>query len=426
MSLREKAREIAHAALAAVDPFDGVVAALAKRSAVLGNARHIYVVGAGKASARMAEAVEQALGLRINCGWINTKYAHGANLKQITCHECAHPVPDEAGVAGSREIAAIARHADQSDLVICLISGGASALMPLPAAPLTLAAKQETTRLLLASGATIHEFNAVRKHLSAIKGGRLAQLAAPAHVLTLILSDVVGDDLCVIGSGPTAPDPSTFADARWILESRGLWDQIPGPIRGHLAGAREDTPKPGEAVFQQVENVLIGSNRMALAAAREKAEGLGFRTLLLASTIEGETRDVARMHAAILREICTTGNPIKRPACILSGGETTVTLRGNGKGGRNQEFALAAALDIAGLENVLILSFGTDGTDGPTDAAGAFADGETLARSTALGLYASLHLRDNNAYPLFARLDDLLITGPTLTNVMDIHVVLAA
>ncbi len=425
MSLRAQAREIVAAAIAAVDPFSSVLAALEQRSATVVQARRIIVAGAGKASARMAEAVEQALGNRIYAGWVNTKYGHGAPLKRIICHECGHPVPDQAGAEGSRRIAELARDAGENDLVLCLISGGASALMPLPAPPLTLSEKQETTRLLLASGANIQEFNAVRKHLSGIKGGRLAQLAAPARVLTLILSDVVGDRLGVIGSGPTAPDPSTLDDARGVLQARGLWDKVPESVRLHLQSAGNETPKPGDPLFDQVENVLVGSNRIALAAACAKAEQLGFRTLLLASAIEGETRDIAGMHAAILREVCATGHPLGRPACILSGGETTVTLHGEGKGGRNQEFALASALGIAGLENVLVLSAGTDGTDGPTDAAGAFADGATVARAQALGLDPQLHLRNNDAYPLFARLGDLFMTGPTRTNVMDIHVLLA-
>ncbi len=425
MQIREHARAIAAAALAAVDPFDAVLRALDARRREFEQARRVFVLGAGKASARMAEAAEAALGDRIRAGWVNTKHGHGAALKYVTCHECAHPVPDAAGVEGSRQIAAIASEAAEGDVVVCLISGGASALMPLPAGTLTLAEKQETTRLLLASGAGIHEFNAVRKHLSAIKGGRLAKLAAPARVVTLILSDVPGDELGVIGSGPTAPDPSTFAEARRILEARGIWGLAPEAVRRHLETVREETPKPGDALFERVENVLIGTNRIALAAARQKAEELGYRTLLLASTIEGETRDVARMHAAILNEVRASGNPVAAPACILSGGETTVTLTGNGKGGRNQEFALAAALDMAGLENVLVLSVGTDGTDGPTDAAGAFADGQTVARARDAGMDAGFYLRKHDAYPLFERLGDLLITGPTRTNVMDLHLVLA-
>ena len=390
----------------------------------LGDPRRIFVVGAGKASAVMAQALEGELGDRIEAGWINTKYAHGVDLRRVVCHECGHPVPDQTGVHGARRIAELARNATDGDLVICLISGGASALMPLPADGTTLEDKQAATSLLLASGAPIEELNCVRKHLSAIKGGRLAQLAAPARVISLILSDVVGDDPGVIGSGPTAPDATTFKDARNILHRRELWSRLPAPVRDHLTKADAETPKPGDTLFKQVRNIIVGNNRMALDAARSKAQSLGFQTLLLSSRIQGEAREVARVHAAILREICETGNPIARPACILSGGETTVTLRGCGKGGRNQEFALAAACDIAGVERALVLSFGTDGTDGPTDAAGAFADGTTLKRALDSDLDVTRSLDENNAYPLLQSLRDLLVTGPTRTNVMDVYLLL--
>jgi hydroxypyruvate reductase len=367
----------------------------------------IFVVGAGKASASMALGIEEALGSRISGGLLNVKYGHTAPLRYIELNECGHPLPDESGVAGARRIAAIAQSAQAGDLVICLISGGASALLPYPAGDLTLAEKQEVTRSLLACGANIHEINAVRKHLSGIKGGQLAQMAHPAKVVSLILSDVIGDNLDVIGSGPTAPDSSTVADALAVLAKYG--------IETPAVRALHETPKTSLA-----ENIVVGSNRQALAAASGKARELGYTTLLLASTIEGETRDVARMHAAIAREIRTSGNPVPPPACIVSGGETTVTLRGAGKGGRNQEFALAAAIDIAGLPNTLILSAGTDGTDGPTDAAGALADGSSADNS------AQSYLDNNDSYTYFGARDGLILTGPTGTNVMDIHVILVA
>jgi hydroxypyruvate reductase len=411
MDNRTAARKIIEAALAAVDPYRSVF-----RSLTAIQARRIFVVGAGKASARMAEAAEAALGDRIVAGWVNTKYGHGAELRRIHCHECGHPVPDEAGVFGAQQIANLARSAGEGDLVVVLLSGGGSALMPLPAAGVSLAVKQETTRRLLDSGANIHEMNAVRKHLSAIKGGRLAQLAAPAEVLCLILSDVIGDDVGTIGSGPTAPDPSTLADAHAILRRYNIPDPIP---------EGSETPKPGDPVLNKVCNLVVSNNRAALQAAAHKARNLGFHTLLLATTISGETREVASMHAAILREVCVSGNPAVRPACILSGGETTVTIRGAGKGGRNQEFALAAALEIADLDNVLVASFGTDGTDGPTDAAGAYADGSTTVRAANAGYEATRNLDNNDAYPLFEAIGDLLITGPTRTNVMDIYLLLA-
>lgn len=403
IDLRSSALAILDAALKAADPREVCREwGLTQFHAPVGRT---WVIGAGKASATMAQGLEETIGPSIAGGLINVKYGHTAPLTRIELNECGHPVPDEAGVDGAERIASIARNAGADDLVICLISGGASALLPLPSDDLTLAGKQEVTRRLLASGATIHEINAVRKHLSQIKGGQLAALAYPARVVSLILSDVIGDNLDVIGSGPTAPDLSTVSDAKAVLAKYGI--EVP-------AGLHE-TPKESHA-----ENIIVGSNRQALESARQKSSELGFATLLLASTIEGETRDVARMHAAIAREIHSTGNPIPPPACIISGGETTVTLRGPGKGGRNQEFALAAAIDIAGLPNTLILSVGTDGTDGPTDAAGAMVDGTTAdAEATAF-------LNNNDSYTYLEPKNALIITGPTNTNVMDIHLILVS
>jgi hydroxypyruvate reductase len=353
----------------------------------------------------MAQGLEEVLGGSISGGLINVKYGHTVPLQTIELNECGHPIPDERGVAGARRIAELVSSAGPDDLVICVISGGASALLPYPAGDLTLGEKQDVTRQLLACGATIHEINTVRKHLSAIKGGQLAAMAEPARVVTLILSDVIGDNLDVIGSGPTAPDLSTVAEALAVLAKFG--------IHTPAVRALHETPK-----YSRAENIIIGSNRQALAAAVDQARELGFHTLLLASTIEGETRDVARMHAAIVHEIRASGNPIPPPACVVSGGETTVALHGQGKGGRNQEFALAAAIDIAGLENAVILSAGTDGTDGPTDAAGAIVDGASADES------AKTYLRNNDSYNYFAPRGGLIITGPTNTNVMDIHLVL--
>jgi hydroxypyruvate reductase len=379
--------------------------------------RNIFVIGAGKASAQMARAVERLLGARITDGLINVKDGHSAKLQRVRINECGHPIPDRRGVAGARRIAQIAAQAGPDDLIVCLISGGASALMPLPAPPITLAEKQKTTRLLLHCGAGIHEINCVRKHISRIKGGQLARLAYPATLLTLILSDVIGDDLDVIGSGPTVPDRSTFAEARAILEKYRIPDLLPL--------AAEETPKPGDKIFEETRNVVVGSNALAVNAAAEEARRLGFHTLVLSTFVEGEAREVARVHAAIAKEIHTSGRPVPRPACVISGGETTVTVRGKGLGGRNQEFALAAAIDIAGLgDNLLILSAGTDGTDGPTDAAGAIADSTTLDRAQALGLDAAAFLRNNDSYHFFEATGDLIKTGPTGTNVADIQVIL--
>jgi hydroxypyruvate reductase len=383
--------------------------------------RNVYVIGAGKASAQMAQPIERLLGKRIAQGLINVKYNHTAGLRRIELNECGHPIPDRNGELGAQRIAEIARQAGSDDLMVCLISGGASALLPLPTPPVTLEEKQETTRLLLHCGANIHELNCVRKHISAVKGGQLAQLAWPATVLTLILSDVIGDDLDVIGSGPTVPDRSTFAEARAILSKYGIAAKVPAAVRERLNENASETPKPGDKIFEHVQNLIVGSNRLAVDAAAQKARALGYHTLVLSTFIEGETRDVARVHAAIAKEIRATGRPIKPPACVISGGETTVTIRGDGQGGRNQEFALAAALDIAGLKDVVILSAGTDGTDGPTDAAGAIANGSTIARAR---LDAAAYLANNDSYHFFENLGDLIKTGPTGTNVADVRIML--
>lgn len=418
--LRKDAAAILKAALRAADPSSAVEAALRSRRD-LDRYERIFVVGAGKAGGTMARAAEKVLGKRISSGVVNVKDGDTAKTKRIELVPCGHPVPDERGAAGAMRIADLCTQAGKKDLVLCLISGGASALMPSPAQGITLVEKQETTRLLLACGATIHELNAVRKHISNLKGGQLARLAAPSHVISLILSDVVGDDLDVIGSGPTAPDSSTFSSALAVLDKFHLRDKVPASVRERLEAGEQETPKHGDALFRRVENQIVGSNQKSLEAALATAKEKGYRSLILASTIEGETRDVARLHAAIARQIREHGQPLKPPACIISGGETTVTIRGTGKGGRNQEFALAAALDIAGLKNVLVLSAGTDGTDGPTDAAGALADGHTTSRSV---LDARQALNNNASYGFFESLNDLIITGSTGTNVMDLHLVM--
>ncbi len=435
--LRKQALQIFRAALVAADPMEAVARHLCvdgdqliagKRRYRLNSFRNIYVLGAGKASAAMGAAVERILARRVTGGLINVKDGHLARLRRIELNECGHPVPDRRGVDGARRIAALARQAGERDLVLCVISGGASALMPAPAEPITLEEKQAVTKLLLACGANIHEINSVRKHISELKGGQLARLAAPATVVALLLSDVIGDDLDVIGSGPAAPDPSTFAGARDVLARYGVWEQAPASVRARIergiAGEISETPKPGDAVFERTQNVVVGSNNLAVSAAAERARSLGLRTVVLSTFIEGETRDVARMHAAIAKEILASGRPVKPPACIISGGETTVKIRGNGLGGRNQEFALAAAIDLEGLDRVVVLSGGTDGTDGPTDAAGAIADARTLARARKLGLDPVRYLDNNDSYHFFEPLEGLLKTGPTNTNVMDVHVLL--
>ncbi len=432
-ALSKQARRILDAALKAADPTeavlrrvrrDGETLIAGRRRYGLKKFRNVYVIGAGKAGGAMALAIERVLGKRIHSGFVNVKSASSIRLRHVALNESGHPIPDANGEQGARRIAKIAQDAGADDLIVCLISGGASALLPLPAPPVTLKQKRETTQLLLDCGADIHEMNCIRKHISLVKGGQLARLAFPATVLTLILSDVIGDDLDVIGSGPTVPDRSTFADARAILEKYGIQRSVPREVRERLSTNAPETPKPGDKIFESVQNLIVGSNRLAVDAAANEARALGYRTMILSTFIEGETRDAARVHAAIAKEIRATGRPVKPPACVISGGETTVTIRGKGLGGRNQEFALAAAIDIAGLKNAAILSAGTDGSDGPTDAAGAFADGATLERANALGLDAHKFLADNDSYHFFERLGDLIKTGPTGTNVADIRLIL--
>jgi glycerate 2-kinase len=423
-NLRRDAKAILMAALAAADPTAAVDQVLRAREDLHGYER-IFIVGAGKAAGTMARAVEHLLGSRITAGCVNVKDGDTARTQLIEVRPCGHPFPDERGLLGAKRIAAICDEAGERDLVICLLSGGASALTPYPAPPITLAEKQETTRLLLACGANIHEINAVRKHISAIKGGQLARLAAPAHVISLILSDVVGDDLDVIGSGLTAPDSSTFQSAFAVLKKYELRDRVPARVRERLRNGATETPKENDPLFQNVENIIVGSNQKSLESAARAAKDLGYRTLILSSTLEGETRDVARVHAAIARQIRNHGQPLRPPACVISGGETTVTMCDGpaGKGGRNQEFAIAAAIEADGIENILILSAGTDGSDGPTDAAGAMADGTTVARGNLSALEA---LANHDAYPFFQETGDLVITGSTGTNVMDLHLILVS
>jgi len=428
LSLRRQALRIFQAAVKAAAPAEAVERHLKLRGETLmaGRQRYrlntfanIYVIGAGKASAQMAHAVERLLGRRITTGLVNVTAQESARLRRVELNTSGHPIPDRQGEQGAARIAEIAQQAGADDLVICLISGGASALLPLPAPPVTLAEKQETTRLLLNCGANIHEINCIRKHISLLKGGGLARLAYPATVLTLILSDVIGDDLDVIGSGPTVPDRSTFAGAKAVFDKYLIWNQVPTAIRERLSGSALETPKPGDPIFAKVQNLIVGSNRLAVDAAAREARALGFRTLVLSTQVQGEAREVARVFAAVAREIRTTGHPVKPPACVIAGGETTVTIHGNGAGGRNQEFTLAAAIDIAGLKNVVVLSAGTDGADGPTDAAGAIADGTSIARQDAIGMLAN-----NDSYHFFEPLGDLIKTGPTGTNVADIQIIL--
>lgn len=438
-AMRRHAREVFRAGLAAVDPCAAVLRHVILDENVLHIGEHrfelqdiqrILVVGAGKAGAPMALALERLLGDRIGDGVIVVKEGHALSLERIRTHEAGHPVPDQRGVAGAEAMISLVSGCGARDLVLCLISGGGSALLVSPVQGVTLADKQAVTRLLLASGANIHETNTVRKHLSRVKGGGLARLAHPATVVSLILSDVVGDDLNVIASGPAVPDTSTFRDALSILERYGLWEQVPpsvkNRIRAGLNGEVGDTPKAGDAVFDRCHYQLIGTNLQVLEAAARQARQLGYRCLILSSSIEGEAREAAKVLAAVAREIRRSGNPLAPPACVLCGGETTVSIRGDGKGGRNQEFALAAVSLLEGCGGVVILASGTDGTDGPTDAAGAIADSMSMVRARAAGMDPLDYLDRNDAYHFFQKLDDLVITGPTRTNVMDVYLALIA
>lgn len=437
--MRRDAIAIFHSGLKAVDPVVAVkrhLKYLDSRLEIQGQTydlsefENIYVIGMGKASASMARAIEELIGERCTDGIINVKRGHSVPLKIAKINEAGHPVPDEAGLAGTKEIIELLEQTCEKDLVLCLISGGGSALLPAPSEGLTLQDKQQTTKVLLDSGANIHEINAIRKHISQVKGGRLARMAYPSTLISLILSDVIGDNLDSIASGPTVPDSSTFEDCLHILDKYEIRQRILRSVVEFLEkgvrGEVEETPKTEDPAFTKTGNFIIGSNILAVRAAKEKADELGYNSLILSSFIEGETKEVARVHSAIVKGIISTSNPVARPACVISGGETTVTIRGKGLGGRNQEFSLAAAIDIDGLENTVILSGGTDGTDGPTDAAGAIADGTSLRRARELNLKADYYLRENDSYNFFQKLGDLLITGPTRTNVMDLRLVLVS
>jgi hydroxypyruvate reductase len=433
-ALRRAARQILDVAIAAGDARRLTEHALrledgrllvASRSFELARIRRIVVVGVGKASEAMADAIEDVLGTRIADGLVVVKEARGARSGRIRVVEAGHPLPDERGRAAAAEILQLVRGAGPDDLVVCLISGGGSALAPAPVPGIGLADKQTVTRLLLETGATINELNTVRKHLSFLKGGQLARAASPASVVALLLSDVIGDPVDVIASGPTAPDPTTFADALAVLEGFGLRARVPDSVRAHLeAGARgdvPDTPKPDDPAFARVTNVVIGNNRLVATAATEEAARLGYPPLFLTRQIQGEAREVARVFAAVLRDAAAAGAPVGRPGCLLAAGETTVTVRGPGKGGRCQEFCLALAPMLAELPGVVVLAAGTDGSDGPTDAAGAVVDPTTVARARALGLDPRPALAANDAYTFFSGLGDLVVTGPTGTNLLDLY-----
>ncbi len=379
------------------------------------------VVGAGKAAAAMAAAVEKHWRGPLE-GLVVTRVGHGAPTNRIRVVEAGHPNPDSAGMAAAREILAMMRGLTSDDLVLALISGGGSALLSLPRGEVTLADKQAITRALLKSGARIDEMNALRKHLSAIKGGRLAIAAAPARVVALIISDVPGDDLSVIASGPTVADETTLADAREVLARYRI--EVPASVAAHLADPLNETPKPGDPRLARVENRLIATPRDALVAAAAKAREARYATLILGDAIEGEARECAIVHAGIALSAARHGDPARRPCVLLSGGETTVTMRGKGRGGRNSEFALALAIALDERGGIFALAADTDGIDGGEVNAGAIVTPDTLARARAFGVDARARLDDNDSYSVFAALSDLVVTGPTLTNVDDFRAIL--
>jgi hydroxypyruvate reductase len=431
---RKLASAIREAALAAVDPAEAVrrnvrregdVLYIGRRTYALDDYERIFVVGGGKAGFPMAEAIEEILEGRITAGLVNVKHGHIKEGRgKIEIIEAGHPVPDESGRRGAERIVGMLGGLSERDLVIVLISGGGSALLTLPASGIALEDVQRLTEELLACGATINEINSVRKHISRIKGGNLARRAYPADVVALILSDVVGNPLDVIASGPTVPDSTSFEEAYHVLIKYNILSRVPPAILRHLesglAGEIEETPKEGDEVFSKVYNLIVGSNEIAALAAVAKARELGFNSMLLSTYVEGEAREVAKVFAGIAKEISEKGRPLSPPACLVAGGETTVTIRGEGKGGRNQELALSAAISIEGWDDVMIVSLATDGTDGPTDAAGAIATGSTVARAREVGLSPEDYLAENDSYHFFQALGDLLITGPTNTNVNDL------
>jgi len=430
----ERAAAIMGAAMAAVEPGAAVRRYLRREGDALlvGERRYdlsafsgVWLVGAGKAGGAMASAAADVLGDALRGGLVVVKgevaAPAGARYELLPA---AHPVPDARGVAAGERIAALLGSLGANDLVIALLSGGGSALLTLPVPGVSLDDMRALTGALLACGARIDEINTLRKHLDRLKGGGLARAAQPAALAALVLSDVVGSPLDVIASGPTVPDASSFADAWGVLERYGIADAVPAAVRDHLArgaaGALPDTPKAGDPCFARTQTVVVGDNRQAAEAALAAARVAGMHTMLLTTFLQGEAREAGRMLAAVARELATSGSPLPRPACIVAGGETTVTLRGDGRGGRNQELALGAVADLAGLDGVALVALATDGDDGPTDAAGAVVTGATLGRARARGLDPGAHLLRNDAYPFFALLGDLLLPGPSGTNVNDL------
>ncbi len=388
--------------------------------------RRTFVIGAGKAGSMMAKAVEDRIGDKIEGGFVNVpaKTEKAVKLSKIKLNSAGHPIPDEGSLNGAREILKIAEKAGEGDLVLTLISGGGSALMEYPMEGITLEDLKEMNRLLVLSGADIREINSVRKHVSQIKGGRLARAAYPATVVSLIISDVIGDPLDTIASGPTAPDETTFEDAWEVLENYSLLDKMPESIikviKDGLDGKIPETPKPGDEIFERVVNIIVANNIKAVQAAERALTEMGYNTVVLGSRAQGEARHIGKFLAGLASSILEDGLPVPPPAAVILGGETTVTVTGNGIGGRNQELVLGAVRAVAGLNGVALGSIGTDGVDGISDAAGAICDGHTLERALEEGLKPETFLKNNDSHTFFSWLGDTIITGPTLTNVMDV------
>lgn len=431
----EEIKMILNAALAEVEPgkairrnlnLEGKTLLVGENRYELKNGNQVRVVGAGKASIAMLRAVNEILGGFVKDGAVIAKHipAGMAKLGNVTVLEGSHPVTSKKSVLATQQMVEKLMGLREDDIVICLISGGGSALMTEPRAEVSLEDLRKLNRLLLACGANIEEFNTLRKHLDRVKGGGLRRLAAPAQVISLILSDVVGNRLDIIASGPTAPDPSTFADAWQVVEKYSLQKELPNSIRNALqlgvAGEIEETLKPGDPIFKKTYHLIVGENQQAALAGLEKARTLGMNTLLLTTSLQGEARQAGKYLAGFMKQIQLTGEPIKPPACIIAGGETTVTLLGKGRGGRNQEVALGAVADLAGQPNILLATLATDGEDGPTDAAGAVVTGDTMQRAQSMGMHPEQFLKNNDTYPFFERLGDLLRPGSTGTNVNDL------
>jgi hydroxypyruvate reductase len=405
--------------------FDGSSLAVGDLPLDLDEFSSVHVLAGGKAACAMADAIETILGDRITGGLVSTKYGHSCELRTLPILEAAHPIPDENSIKCAEETMKIASGLGKDDLLLVLISGGASSIWCSPAENITLDDKQSVTSQLLSCGATIRELNTVRKHLSGIKGGRLAEAAYPARVVSLILSDVIGDDLTSIASGPTVGDPSTFGDAMYILAKYHIRRSTPAGALSYLeAGMHGHVKETPTTVSDSDFQVIIGSNKLAKDAAESLGHSLGYNTHVIEDPVMGEARDAAARLCNLAKNIKAGNGPVNPPALLIAGGETTVTVKGHGKGGRNQEMALAAAIELEHIDGIFFLSFATDGTDGPTDAAGAFADSTTAQHAHQRNLHIEAFLDNNDSYNFFRRLDDLIVTGPTGSNVMDIQLVI--